>query len=302
MKDVVILTEDRFERVDVSSPYTVNVALEDGLLEQALTRCGLSVERVSWSRAGYDWQSTRAVVFRSTWDYFDRFPEFSVWLKRVSSCAQVFNPVDVVRWNVDKHYLRDLQQRGSRIVPTHFAPQGDDRTLAAWLADCECDEAVIKPVVSGAARHTYRVTTDAAPQFEGILAECLAARAMMLQPFQRSVLTRGEVSLVMIDGRFSHAVQKLAKPGDFRVQDDHGGTVRLYTPTDAEIACAERAVASCPAPPIYARVDLVDDNAGLPAIMELELIEPELWFRLHPPAAAALAQSVVRRLGRGDAC
>jgi glutathione synthase/RimK-type ligase-like ATP-grasp enzyme len=119
---------------------------------------------------------------------------------------------------------------------------------------------------------------------------------MLIQPFQRDVLEGGELSLIVIGGRCTHAVRKRARPGDFRVQDDHGGTVHPHPATPEEIAFAESAVACCPSPPAYARVDAVRDAAGQLRVMELELIEPELFFRFHEPAARALADAIAKTL------
>ncbi|MBL8508028.1 MAG: hypothetical protein JNM11_06140, partial [Chitinimonas sp.] len=114
-------------------------------------------------------------------------------------------------------------------------------------------------------------------------------------PFQPEILALGEVSLMVMDGRYTHAIRKSPKAGDFRVQDDHGGTVQPYAPSRAEVDFAEAAVAACPSLPAYARVDFVVTAAGC-RLMELELIEPELFLRFHPPAADALAAAIARRL------
>ena len=157
-------------------------------------------------------------------------------------------------------------------------------------------EAILKPAVSGAARHTYRLNAANLDAHEAVLLELLREEAMMLQPFRSSLLTQGELSLIVVGGRCTHAVRKIAKAGDFRVQDDHGGTVHPHTPAADEIAFAESAVAACPQAPLYARVDAVRDAAGALSLMELELVEPELFFRFHPPAADALAAAIAERL------
>ncbi len=165
------------------------------------------------------------------------------------------------------------------------------------LAETGWDEAVVKPCVSGAARHTYRVNRRTAADLQPLLTALLDAEAMIVQPFQEDIARTGEDSLVVFDGRFSHAVRKVAKPGDFRVQDDHGGTAHEYRPTAEQVAVAEQAVAACRPVPTYGRVDLVRDNDGRLAVMELELIEPELWLRFHPPAADRFAAVLVAFLG-----
>ncbi|MFO0824011.1 MAG: hypothetical protein U0792_13015 [Gemmataceae bacterium] len=136
-----------------------------------------------------------------------------------------------------------------------------------------------------------------AGEHQPLLETLLAQEAMLVQPFQDDVARTGEDTLMVFGGRYTHAVRKVAKPGDFRVQDDHGGTVHEYQPTQEQIELAERAVAACQPRPVYGRVDLIRDNNGRLAVMELELIEPELWLRFHPPAAEAFADGIVAFLG-----
>jgi glutathione synthase/RimK-type ligase-like ATP-grasp enzyme len=125
----------------------------------------------------------------------------------------------------------------------------------------------------------------------------VAEEAMLVKPFQADVLERGELSLVVIGGVFTHAIRKAPRPGDFRVQDDHGGTVHAHAATPEEIDFATSAVARCPGAPAYARVDAVRDSAGHLCVMELELIEPELFLRFHAPAARRLADHLAALLG-----
>jgi glutathione synthase/RimK-type ligase-like ATP-grasp enzyme len=199
---------------------------------------------------------------------------------------------------MDKHYLRDLEAKGVAVVPTQFVERGQRRSMASVMREMGWDEAVIKPAVSGAARHTYRVDLDSVTEVEPIASRLLGDEALMVQPFQRDIIERGEVTLVVIGGKCTHGLIKVAKAGDFRVQDDHGGTVHAHEPSAEEVAFAERAIASCAQLPAYGRVDMVRDNSGALAVMELELVEPELWFRLHPPAAEALAEVIAARIER----
>jgi glutathione synthase/RimK-type ligase-like ATP-grasp enzyme len=237
-------------------------------------------------------------VFRTTWDYFERFPEFTAWLDRIERLTRAINPISTVRWNMDKHYLADLDRRGVPVVPSRFLERGSTCPLLDVLEEAGWDEAVVKPCVSGAARHTYRVNRRTAAELQPLLTELLAAEAMIVQPFQADVAATGEDTLMLFGGKFSHAVRKVAKAGDFRVQDDFGGTVHPHTPTAEQIELAERSAAVCSPVPVYGRVDMVRDNAGRLAIMELELIEPELWLRMYPPAAEAFADGVAAFLER----
>lgn len=296
--DVALLTERRYlaEAAAGDDWYFGNILRDDALLQAALGDLGLSSERVDWSDPGQDWSRFRCAVFRTTWDYFDRFAEFSAWLDRVQSLTRLCNPPSTVRWNLDKHYLADLETQGVPVVPSRFLERGSAIGLAELLDETGWNEAVVKPCVSGAARHTYRVDRANAADVETVVQDLLANESFLLQPFQRSIVEHGEDSLVMLGGRYSHAVHKLARAGDFRVQDDHGGTVHACTPTPGQVALAECAMAACHPLPAYGRVDMVQAGPDRFAVMELELIEPELWLRLHPPAAEAFAQGIATLL------
>ncbi len=294
--DVVILTDRRYEDPPDPDWYAKQVLLEDGLVRDALERRGLRTARLDWAGRDFDWSRTRSVLFRTTWDYFHRIDDFRDWLDRVSAQTRLINPESLIRWNLDKRYLHDLADRGVRVVPSRFIEPGSDETLPAALERAGWTEAVLKPVVSGSARETYRITPENAAEHEATFRRLVAAETMMLQPFQRAVLDGGELSLMVIGGRLTHAVRKVARRGDFRVQDDHGGTVRKHAPRADEIEFAESVAAACTPRPLYARVDAVRDDGGGLAVMELELIEPELFFRLHGPAADALAGEVATAL------
>lgn len=294
--DLYLLTESRYEAPKKIDWYIEQILTEDRLVQEALERAGWRVQRVDWSRSDIDWSAARAGIFRTTWDYFHQYPAFQSWLDRVSMQLPLFNTAELARWNMDKHYLRDLAKAGINIPPTVFIEAGDRRSLRAWHTETGWTETVLKPAVSGAGRHTYRLDPGNWSAYEDLYQSLIAQEAMLLQVFQTDVVETGELALMVIDGQVTHAVKKVAKPGEFRVQDDFGGTVHPHEPTAAEIQFAERAVAACPEPPVYARVDLFRDNDGQLALAELELIEPEMWFRHHPPAAEALARAISRRL------
>lgn len=297
--DIALLAERRYLATQAPQGdwYLANILHDDRLLQTALDNLGLSSERVDWSNPDQDWSRFRCAVFRTTWDYFDRFGEFNAWLDKVPSQTRLCNAPSIIRWNMDKHYLADLDAKGVSVVRSKFIERGTTLRLQGLLDETGWDEAVIKPCVSGGARHTYRVDRTNASTLGTTINDLLVSEAFLLQPFERAIVEHGEDSLMMLGGRFSHAVRKVAKPGDFRVQDDHGGTVHAYQPTAEQIVLAERAMAACQTMPTYARVDMVQvgaghDVAGHDAVMELELIEPELWLRLHPAAATSFAEAI----------
>lgn len=287
--DVAILTDRRYINPKVIDDNTRNILTEDNHVKLALENLDLRVIRVSWDDPNFDWSSTRFALFRTTWDYFERFSEFSIWLNKVSQQTQLLNSEDVIRWNIDKHYLQDLSQQGIHICESYFIEPGTITTLKEIAQKYNLQEFVLKPCISGGSWHTYKIDANTIEEHETIFAELIANEAMIIQPFQYNIVTQGEISLVVMNGKFTHAILKVAKKGDFRVQDDFGGTIQKYTPTAQEVAFAEKTVAACSQHPIYARVDIFTDNNGKLALAELELIEPELWFRKHPEAANQLA-------------
>tara|TARA_B110001450_G_scaffold102705_1_gene97229 strand:- start:360 stop:1256 length:897 start_codon:yes stop_codon:yes gene_type:complete len=294
--DIVILTEDRYVNPSVINDYNKNLLLEDQLVSDALKNEGISVERKSWSDPDFDWSTTKFIIFRSTWDYFDRYDEFTVWLKNVSTKTTLLNSAEIIHWNIDKHYLLDLKQKGIHICESYFIEKGTDTSLLELHDNLGWEKTVLKPCVSGAARHTYKLEKDTFDQHEMNFQELISNEAMMLQPFQENIMTKGEFSFVIINGKYSHAVLKIAKPGDFRVQDDFGGTVHVHQANEEQIQFSENAVKACKGKPMYARVDVIIDNDDKLAISEIELIEPELWFRNHQNAALILAKEIKKLL------
>ena len=291
--DFVILTDDRYV-LPPTDQYTQNIYQEDNLLKEALEARGTKVGRVSWSDVDFDWASTNAVIFRTTWDYFGRYEEWVNWLEQLKHKTQMINPYNTVRWNMDKHYLAELAAKGIHIPTTVYVEKGEQLSLKEISQQRAWEIMIIKPCFSASARHTYKVTSENLDEHEALFAELISQEAMMVQEFQQDVIDRGEVSLMVMGGVFTHAVLKRAKSGDFRVQDDFGGTLEDYEPTPEEIEFSERAIAAVSPLPAYARVDLIRDNDGQLALIELELIEPELWFRHCPKAAQVLADHLTK--------
>ena len=294
--DVALLTEQRYTAAVAAEGdwYLSNILRDDQLLQDALARHGISSVRIDWASPDVDWSQFCCAVFRTTWDYFDRRHEFTAWLNRIRKQTRLCNDAALIDWNMDKHYLADLEAKGISIVPSRFIESGSTVTLRELLDESGWEEAIIKPCISGAARHTYRINRSSAAALEPIVRQLLTDESLILQPFQQSVMDHGEDTLMLFNGEFTHAVKKVPKPGDFRVQDDHGGTVHPHEPSPAQIEFSQQVLAACPSAPAYARVDLVRDNHGDFAVMELELIEPELWLRNHPPAATAFADAIAK--------
>jgi glutathione synthase/RimK-type ligase-like ATP-grasp enzyme len=296
--DVALLTDRRYTAAEAEEGdwYFGNMLKDDALLQRALERRNLTSVRLDWSDPEVDWSQFQAIVFRTTWDYFERIDLFTDWLKRVEKQTRVINDPSIIWWNMDKHYLRDLQERGVPVVESVFIEKGEELDLPGLLDAAGWEEAVIKPCISGSAWHTYRVNRESAADVQQTVQPLLEKHAFMLQPFLKDVAETGEDTVMVIGGKETHAVRKVAKPGDFRVQDDHGGTVHDHHPSPEQVALAEKAIAACSPAPAYGRVDMVRNNDGEWVVMELELIEPELWLRHHPPAAEQMADAIEKRL------
>ncbi len=296
--DVVVLTDHRYVAPKTKTPYIENVLQEDRLVLEALTKLGLKATRKSWDDPDFDWSTTKYALFRTTWDYFDRYPEFSRWLETTARKTTFINSKELIHWNIDKHYLSDLSKAGINVPKTVFLEKGLKISLAEAVVKAKsgkgfnADTYILKPCVSGAARHTYKIEKDEIADHEDIFRKLVTEEAMMLQEFQQKIVLEGEISMMIFNGEYTHAVLKIAKPGDFRVQDDFGGTVQDYVPDQEQISFAKSVVNAAPELPIYARVDIFKDNNGNWALAELEIFEPELWFRLNPPAADNLARAI----------
>ena len=270
--------------------------------EQALparfAAAGVQAEPVVWSARDVDWTRYDALVLRSTWDYFDRIGEFRAWLDTVErSGVPLYNPPALVRWNLDKRYLAELEGRGVRIVPTRFFDAGAKVDLAALVGEAGWSHAIVKPAVSGGAARTHRFAASEAHALQGELDDILKTTGALVQPFLDEIARVGEHSLLFFGGEFSHAVLKTPKAGDFRVQAMHGGTHRALTAPAEMRQAAERVLGALPVAPLYARIDGVE-REGHFELMEVEVIEPYLFFPGSPERAVDQYVAAVRAVAR----
>ncbi|MEV0288140.1 hypothetical protein AB0H36_28825 [Kribbella sp. NPDC050820] len=259
-------------------------------LLDALRAAGLDPVAEVWTDPSVDWSSYDAVLLRSVWDYHLRYDEFTEWLAVVDKAGvPMLNDTGLVRWSGDKRYLLELRERGVAIVPSQIAAGDCLREVVAGLAG---QEVVIKPTVGAGASHTIRGLAGSA-ELDQALAD-LPDTVYLVQPFQPEVQTDGEWSLVFIDGEFSHAVVQRPVAGDYRVQLMYGGTATTADPSAAVLESAQ-AVLAAAGRPLYARVDGLVVN-GRFLLMELELIEPYLFFPQAPEAVGKLATAVTNHL------
>jgi hypothetical protein len=280
--------------------------VDDRPFAVALRDRGCEVETPAWDDAAVDWSSFDAVLPRTTWDYMHRAAAFLDWAAGVAAVTRLYNPLPVVLWNLDKTYLRDLAGRGVATIPSVWLEGAtpDDTRLRAALAQVGAERGFLKPIVGASAVGALRFAASPA----GIAAAAAHLRAFpsprgwILQPYLEGVERAGEVSAVFLDGAFSHAVRKVPPAGDFRVQDDYGATDHAEGLAPARIALAARALEAAAeavgesAPFLYARADFLADGEDRLLLVELELVEPSLFFRHAPEAPDRLAAALVQRL------
>ena len=269
----------------------------DYLVRDILQQRGVRVDEVSWRDPHADWDQYKLVVIRSPWDYQQSCSQFLDVLARIdASRANLQNPLKVVRWNVEKTYLRDLQNSGITIVPTAWLQSPTVAELTNLFQQLNADQVVVKPFIGAGATDTFWLNSDSSPELLQLIETLYQGRLALAQPFVESVLSYGEISLTFFGGEYSHTVLKTPKTGDFRVQEEHGGIIHRIDPDPEIIAFARRSLAAVQADLLYARVDLVFLENQQPAIMELELIEPSLYLSYDEESPERFADAIEARL------
>jgi glutathione synthase/RimK-type ligase-like ATP-grasp enzyme len=273
------------------------ISESDRVAQRALEARGALVEGRPWNVPGTEFGGFDAVVLRSNWEYHLDPRGFRAWLDGLERTgARIWNPPDLVRWNLSKRYLATLEADGVPTIPTVlFDPAEPGDGLTALLARRGWRRAVIKPEVGASAHETRLVTLATAAKTAAEIASGTLHGPMLVQPFIEEIETRGEWSLIFIDSVFTHAVLKRPAAGDFRVQPRLGGTVEADRPPDDALAAARTALAALPQPSLYARIDGVATRDGF-RIMEVEVNEPGLFFTHGPQGAERLAAAILRAL------
>ncbi|HJQ19337.1 MAG TPA: hypothetical protein VJ867_03240 [Gemmatimonadaceae bacterium] len=267
---------------------------DDRPLIEEFRRLGHDARAVRWDDTSVGWHEFHALVLRSCWDYHLRPAEFRDWLDRVSEARiPLWNSAEVVRWNMHKSYLRDLAGRNVLIPETQWIAKGERRTLTDVLHQRGWTEAVVKPAISASATHTWRVhdsRTSRVP-FDALVRES----DVLVQELIPEIAAEGEWSIVLIDGAISHAALKRPKAGDFRVQWEHGGSSQRADAPPQVTSAALATARHIPGPWLYARVDGVMTGRGF-MLMEIECIEPHLFFAYRPASRAQFANALASRL------
>lgn len=276
--------------------YDANTINEDKLLSQVLTELGISHEIQAWSDPLVDWSSYSHLMIKSTWDYFDFYPEFLAWIEKIKALGiPVLNDLDTICWNSDKRYLLEIEAKGFPTIAGILLEKGSKPALEKIQEKVTSDTLVIKPLVSGGAKNTLKIPVSEWANFQEKVTQLVQEEAFLVQPFIKEVAEVGEYSLIFFNQNFSHAVLKTPAKSDFRVQHYFGGTIQEIHPDISLLESAQTLIDAFGKGTLYGRVDgvLID---GIFHLMELELIEPYLFLGLSDKAIPNYKSAVRSRL------
>ncbi|MFI5450536.1 RimK family alpha-L-glutamate ligase [Pedobacter sp. UC225_61] len=257
---------------------------EDDSLLKFLQSKNLKIEKVIWNDPQVIWENYDLAILKSPWDYFDLVADFYNWLANLEGKnIRLLNPIDIVKWNADKHYLHDIEKAGLKVTQSIFIDKGQKINLQDYFEELRSDKIIVKPAVSGGSKNTFKVTTSTAEEISTKLNELLQEEDFILQPFLTEIEQAGEWSFLFFGGKFSHALLKKAKSGDFRVQHSFGGTIHPQQPPKHLLTTAQQYIDQFAKNCLYARVDGAVVNGEF-LLMELELIEPFLFLATEEKA------------------
>lgn len=257
-------------------------------LRPAFAARGMEVVDVCWDDDRVDWARFEAAIIGTTWDYWDRLDEFLTTLEKIGSMTRLFNPAELVRWNSRKTYLRDLEARGAKLIPTLWIDECGEAEVKAAFDTLGAETVIFKRQIGAGAKGQHKLSRgDAVPEMP---------HPMMAQPFLPMIQKEGELSFIFIDGEFCHALIKRAQPGDYRIQSSYGGREEVLHPSAEDLAAARAILSALDEPPLYGRVDMLrGDDDGL-LLMELEVIEPYLYPKEGPELGERMAAAMAKRI------
>lgn len=266
---------------------------DDQKLLEEFRKRQVSVEPVIWSRP-HNWKMYDAIVVRTPWDYARRWEEFKQVATEISKSTMMIHSWELIQWNADKTYLQKIGNDQIKQIPTIHYPKFSENNFKASFQELSSQQLVFKPHVGASGVDTFCVDET---EWEKVAT--LQGREVLAQPLMRSILNKGEYSLIYFDHKFSHAVLKCPKNGEFRVQEEHGGSVKPYLPTESEIQAGEKFLDQQDFKFPYARVDVAIEPSGI-YLMELEVIEPELFFRFSTEGEEKFISAIFNHINRNS--
>lgn len=267
----------------------------DKLLIEPMKNIGWIAEEISWRNENVNWNDYDAVIVRSTWDYQNDFKMFLKVLEKIDNASHLENDFELMKWNMNKSYLFDLERKGVRIVETIWEKSFNQNTAFQYFDKLQSDEIIIKPNISANADNTFRLTREKLNEKLHELEKIFTDREFMVQPFMQNIVDEGEYSLFFFNGEFSHCVLKKPKEKDFRVQEEHGGKFKNVIPTEQQKVIGKNIIDKLSVLPLYGRTDLVRTADNDFALMELELIEPSLYFNMDSESPTRFTEAFAKR-------
>jgi glutathione synthase/RimK-type ligase-like ATP-grasp enzyme len=269
----------------------------DKLLVEPMSKLGWDAEEISWRKEGVDWNYYAAVIVRSTWDYQNDSEKFLNVLENINnSSAHLENDLEHMKWNMNKSYLFDLEKKGVKIVDTIWEKSFNSNLAYEYFDLLNTNEIIIKPNISANADNTFRLSKEKLIENMEKLEQIFSLREFMVQPFMQNIIDEGEFSLFFFNGEFSHCVLKKPKEKDFRVQEEHGGIFKSIKPTEQQKSIAKNIIKKLSTIPLYARADLVRTVQNEFVLMELELIEPSLYFNMDSQSPERFVKAFNNRM------
>jgi glutathione synthase/RimK-type ligase-like ATP-grasp enzyme len=272
-----------------------NLSVSDQLLIPQVAKQNIEAKAVVWNDKTVDWTVFEALIFRNTWDYYEKETEFMAWLDQIEKLGiKTLNSIEIVKKNVHKFYLKTLQQQSITIIPTIFIEKTTALNLSQIIPK-HWEKAVIKPAFSAGSYQTKLFEVENIEAINQEYLEIASQKELLLQQYQPEIQTLGETSFIFIDKKFSHCVNKKPKPNDFRVQVQFGGAYVLQKPSTKAIANAQKIINLFPENLLYARVDCILRNDEI-HLMEIECIEPDLYFSLAENTTETFVTSISKML------
>lgn len=267
--------------------YHPNLISDDKNLIEAFNKKGIKAQPIIWSDQQELTKFTH-IILRSPWDYAKRWNEFKIWLEKANKESILIHSHEILSWNADKRYLQEIGNETVRKIPTLSFDQFSEIDFEEAFNAFNCDEIVFKPLVGASGVNTFKANRTEIGKIHTIL-----NTKVLAQPFMSSITEVGEYSFIYFGNKFSHAVLKSAKDGEFRIQEEHGGRVQKYLPKENELEKINVFLKTLPHQFLYCRVDVAIENSEL-YLMELEVIEPELFFRFSENGEEKLVEAYLR--------
>lgn len=282
MKPVYIVTSQEF----INNPHS-----DDQLLLSALANQGISSNIVAWTDEKISWQDASLVLIRSTWDYCQNYRKFITWTKMVDRLTELWNPLEIIHWNSNKKYLMELQEKGIPVIPTVFLDKNAITDIRSLFSLWKTKQIVVKPIIGSNSFATFFLERKISEKDLHTIQKMAAKHIFFAQPYMKTVEDYGERSLVFINGKFAHAFRKTPFH-TFTAQDQGREKEMMVYPSKKELHLAETIINRLKCRILFGRVDMVNDDNGIPRVIELELIEPRLNLHYSDMSLELLANTV----------